>query len=338
MKSDPNSYTNLTKLTLDTRESTNSSFLYETEDFLLKDSLKVVLGKTPNLKDLSIFSFCDDDILSEVIAQHCHKLTRLKIALEVLSTPDSRRLTDEGLIDFIEDSKCQLEHLDLVEAESCSLTAESLVRLKKFSSLTSLEIHGNHLSLLEHATRKDHVNLTVTRLRIVQHIFHESIKTILEGVDKVFVNVQDLDVDFSLPGANIWREIDCIHLVNLPHSVRTFSGQVPRHVDKLTKMFPGLKQLTMTEVRGIEHASHKMPQLKHLAIRLTDLRYVETLSELIPKFPNLERLELNAFPSFRYPCEVAIKPLSPLNCEFLFNESYMDHGNDALRSSCSYLY
>ena len=71
-----------------------------------------------------------------------------RLALECsIGTPDKKRLTDEGLLDFIEDSVAQskIENLDLREALSCSITVESIFSLKKLTNLKNLSVNEEQL-------------------------------------------------------------------------------------------------------------------------------------------------------------------------------------------------
>ena len=57
-----------------------------------------------------------------MIAKHCHNLKRLALICKPLSCPNKNRLTDLGLIDFIEDSvaRNKIETLDLGKAMKSS--------------------------------------------------------------------------------------------------------------------------------------------------------------------------------------------------------------------------
>ena len=76
------------------------SFAYESLDAVIKQKLEKSLLKCPNIVELHINAFCDDDILTDIIGKHCQKLKSLKISTSPLDCPDKTRLTEEGIIDF----------------------------------------------------------------------------------------------------------------------------------------------------------------------------------------------------------------------------------------------
>ena len=53
---------------------TKDSFLYETQVDRLHETLINLLKKFPILNDLEIHTFCDDDILADIIAKYCPNL------------------------------------------------------------------------------------------------------------------------------------------------------------------------------------------------------------------------------------------------------------------------
>ena len=57
---------------LDSR--TKDSFLYETQVERLHETLVNLFKKFPSLNDLEIHTFCDDDILADIIAKYCANL------------------------------------------------------------------------------------------------------------------------------------------------------------------------------------------------------------------------------------------------------------------------
>ena len=66
--------------------------------------LEKFIQNIPNLKVLKLEGFPDDEIVGQVIPKNCSNLVSLTLNLNFSNCVDKRRLTDEGICDFIEDS------------------------------------------------------------------------------------------------------------------------------------------------------------------------------------------------------------------------------------------
>ena len=126
------------------------AFKYETHEEELKEALEVIVKKMPNLEVLFLDSFCDDDILSEIVAP-IKTLKELRLDHMPLSCPDDERFTDDGLLDFITRTKSSITTLYLKNSICCGLTCKSLLRLKRLKELKKLSLFSKHLQYFKHS-------------------------------------------------------------------------------------------------------------------------------------------------------------------------------------------
>lgn len=197
--------------------SSKGSFLYESisEDVLLAD-LKQFFIKCPNLSDLTLDSFCNDDILVEAVGQHCKKLKKLVLILNPLTCPDKTRLTDDGLIDFIEDSKAveTLEILHLDQAIAAEITPKSLSRLNKMSNLKELGVNFDVFAL--HPQLVSHYNIQLPMIKVLKMSFSLQWTYKTEIFPDIFANVEHLQsksLDYPWPSKAIgpWKHsVTCL--------------------------------------------------------------------------------------------------------------------------------
>ena len=234
----------LTKLLLGSSLSNKStgSFHYESKDKDLKDLLIDVLSNAPNLAQLTIKSFCDDEILAEIIAKKCPKLQVLKIELTPMLCPNKNRLTDEGFIDFIEDTKAKetITKLDVSHA-FCNISLRSVGLMYKFSKLVELHINLDMLSHLQWDPKPPQ-NLSVRKLSItfIDIISNDQLRLL----DGMFPKVASLRFDpFSIPSLNPLKISSCKDLFkNWTKSITCFHGACLNfdHLVNLVKVFPAL--------------------------------------------------------------------------------------------------
>ena len=115
----------------------------------------------------------------------------LKISISPLDCSDNTRLTDEGLIDFSEDSVCRhsLETLDLSEAMFCKITSKSILKLKHLSKLQTLMIRVEHFDYLAHAKtfNEDCINKNIVTVKLATGYLHNK-KFLIEPVSQIFCN------------------------------------------------------------------------------------------------------------------------------------------------------
>ncbi len=172
-----------------------SYFAYEVQGEKLKDDLVIFLRKAPNLSDLTIEAFCDDEILAEIVAQNCPKLKSLKIVLESLSCADNRRLTDDGIIDFIEDSNLNLCQMDLSECVASDVTFKSLRILPKLTHLVAIKLYSEHLQCFDLFFNQDSIHPGVKKLSIVVSLFDTDFSGLVQNLCTVFPNVEKLEIE-----------------------------------------------------------------------------------------------------------------------------------------------
>lgn len=222
--------------------SCKGSFLYEavSEDDL-KRQLERFFKKCPNLTDLTLESFCNDDILVEVVGHHCPKLKKLVLILDPLTCPDKTRLTDDGLIDFIEDSKVaeNLRVLHLDRALATEITPKSLFRLSKLPKLNELGIGFDVFALNPELVSHYQIRLPMIQRLKVSFNLQWSYKS--EVFPQTFPNVVHLhskSLDYPWPSSALigsWRQ----SLVSL----RT-NGKLG-DFSKILDSFENLKNLTL---------------------------------------------------------------------------------------------
>ena len=145
-------------------EKNTMSFKYETQDDSLKEALETVFKKLPVLETLFIDSFCDDDILSDIIAP-LQTLKELRLDHMPLSCPDDQRFTDDGLIDFIKATKSPIKTLHLKNSICSQITCKSLLRLKYLENLKTISVYREHLRYfkhsVEHFDEEDYQNINI---------------------------------------------------------------------------------------------------------------------------------------------------------------------------------
>ena len=155
-------------------EKNTMSFKYETQDEDFKEALESVFKKLPVLETLFIDSFCDDDILSDIIAP-LQTLKELRLDHLPLSCPDDQRFTDDGLIDFVKATKSPITTLHLKNSICSQITCKSLLRLKHLKHLKTISVYREHMKYFKHSVEHlddavNYQNGTIERIEFNGHL------------------------------------------------------------------------------------------------------------------------------------------------------------------------
>ena len=264
------------------------NFLYELEPNLAQD-LEKFFQNVPNLKVLRLKGFPDDEIVGQIIPKSCSKLISLTLNLNFSNCRDRRRLTDEGICDFIEDSNKKLEHLDLSQISLApTLSAKSVIELYKMEKLTRLQLRNSHFEYIDAFKIKE--NTSIKALSVHCELRGEKINKIILMIDKIFTTLNQLEFhQISFQNPKNYSNLDLKHLNN---TLKSFSIDEIINCESLMNNFSNLEEISCYGcAHPIPQSCKNWPSLKKFAI----LRYSfdnSILSPNLQKMTNLENFHL----------------------------------------------
>ena len=251
----------------------------------LAEDLEKFFQNVPNLKVLKLKGFPDDEIVGQIIPKNCSKLVSLTLNLNFSNCVDKRRLTDEGICDFIEDSNKKVEHLDLSQISLApTLSAKSVIGLYKLEKLTRLQLRNSHFEYIDIFKIKE--NTSVKSLSVHCELCGEKIDKIILIIDKLFTKLNKLEfhqISFQNP-----KNYSNLNLKHLNSTLKSFSIDEIINCDSLMNNFPNLEEISCY---GCAHpfpqSSKNWPSLK----KFTILRYSFDNSILSPNLQKMTHLE-----------------------------------------------
>ena len=238
-----------------------------------------------------------DDILAEVIAKHCHNLTRLALICKPLSCPNKNRLTDLGLIDFIEDSvaRNKIETLDLGDAVACNITLQSIVKLRKLPNLRNLSINENHFpqnELTFDEFDNENKNVQIKNLTVQLEFVAIRHPDYLKSLDILFPSVETLTISNRPPFEG--KVIPCS---NWAENVKILKCDIDsyRRLKNVLKNFPNLVSLTIVcQFKMVVYSSdlEQVPnKIEYLEIDYTYAENRNAIRTLFSMFPKLKHFK-----------------------------------------------
>ena len=281
-------------------------FLYELEQDLA-ENLEKFFQNIPNLKVLKLGGFPDDEIVGQIIPKNCSKLASLTLNLNFSNCVDKRRLTDEGICDYIEDSNKKLQHLDLSQISLApTLSAKSVIGLYKLEKLTRLQLRNSHFEYIDVFKIKE--NTSVKSLSVHFELCGEKIDKIIRIVDEIFTKLNKLEFhQISFQNPKNYSNLDLKHISS---TLQSFSIAEIINCDSLMNNFPNLEEISCY---GCAHpfpqSSKNWPNLKKFSI-LRDNFDHSILS------PNLQKMtHLQNFCIISNDLSIKdVKPHLPLTC------------------------
>ena len=287
-------------------ESWYNKYVYEFDQDLGKN-LEKFFQNIPNLKVLKLGGFPDDEMVGQIIPKNCSKLASLTLNLNFSNCGDKRRLTDEGICDFIEDSNKTLQHLDLSQISlTPTLSAKSVIALYKLENLTRLELRNSHFEHIE-AFRIEE-NTSLKSLSVYSAFCGEKIDKIILIADKLFTKLNKLKIhriSFQNP-----KNYSNLELKHLPTTLQSFYIEEIINCESLINNFPNLEEISCF---GCAHpfpqSSENWPNLKKITI------LGDNFDRSIV-FPNLQKMtQLQNFCIISNDFNINdVRPYLPLTC------------------------
>ena len=209
------------------------------------ESVQNVLKKASFIKKLQIEGKIEDELLGETIALNCPNLKKLKLN-------KFEDLTDDGLIDFIEDSKSKIEELDIAyySDNAQGISFKSICKLDKMKSLRKFCVSVKQLKYFS-LVPENYTNENITFLKLKFDYLKPDCLENLTFIEKIFPRVKKLHVTQIVFGL---RSMSHFQSKIWKHSVTEFKSDEMNFnlIHKLTQdSFPNIKVLKFDWDRDI---------------------------------------------------------------------------------------
>ena len=226
----------------------------------------------------------------------------MSLSCEPTTCPDQKRLTDEGLIDFIEESaaKDKIECIDLKNALSSNITLQSIYHLKQFRKLRSLSIHEHQLNQsINCEPDSDKVNENLKNLTVEQDLLPdlcENSNYSLFTLSWLYPNVENLNIS-----AMIFYEKDINKTTKWRENIKVLQCEIDsiRRLNKVCKIFPNLENLiVLWDINDFSLPSFEddlmieKSKIQHLEIDCSHHISENTIRKLITHFPELTHFKI----------------------------------------------
>jgi len=264
------------------------SYLFEITESTWKPELRILLSKLPNLVDLTLNEFCDDDTLS-LVGKTCRRIKNLVIIIKPESFQE-QQLTDDGFLDLIDSQeKCpSLVQIDISDCFTSAITAKAIINLEKITTLIRLHVRSSHLSwlhLYQKLMRQSlRPNFSVVVLSVYLGVHQEEVSAFFDGdnsivsiLPQVFPVLQDFNLFQWTQSLAVNQHLDgtkiCPELSSLGCCTKVLSVNQCKNLAILPQLFPNVRELVLRDLK-IHQDQLKAP--------FVNLKIVHLLKETLP--------------------------------------------------------
>jgi len=264
------------------------SYLFEITESTWKPEFRTLLSKLPNLVDLTLNEFCDDDTIS-LVGKHCKKMKNLVVIIKPESFQE-QQLTDDGFLDLIDSQEKypSLARIDLSSCYTSAVTAKAIINLEKIKTLVSLHVRSSHLHWLHlyhkllRQTLRPNTSLTV--LNVELSLYPEEIAAFFDGENSVikilplvFPQVGEFNLFHWAESAGVTEHAEggrtCPELETLGFKTKVLSVDHCKKLELLPRIFPNIQKLELRDLKIHQDA---------LTVPFGQLKVVHLIKDLLP--------------------------------------------------------
>jgi hypothetical protein len=251
-----------------------------------KERLELILKKSLELESVHLIGrFFDDDCLHSIAKFGAKKLKTLRLSNSGSSFNDTGRVTDEGIVDFVDQllsnsDKCQLKVFDVGQWHTSNaglITSKGIVYLNKLDSLTEIHFRLSHLNycdfvldkyrdLIEIGNRITSVYL-YSELKVFEEEFCKDTKDILSKVHLYLERFFPQLVSLHLKSFCSSSAKDCpLLFLKFGGKIKSCDLTLAKDLDFWLSSFPDLQSLTISDPKlGLkwDHVSHDSLRIFH---------------------------------------------------------------------------
>lgn len=264
------------------------SYLFEITESTWKPEFRTLLLKLPNLVDLTLNEFCDDDTIS-LVGKNCKKLRNLVVVIKPESFQE-QQLTDDGFLDLIDsqEKSPSLVRIDLSACYTSAVTAKAIINLEKIKTLVSLHVRSSHLNWLHlyHKMLRQSLqpNLSVSVLNVELGLYPEEIAAFFDGensvikiLPQVFPKVAEFNLFHWAESAGMKEHAEgiktCLELETLGFKTKVLSVDHCKRLEVLPRIFPNIHKLELRDLKIQQDA---------LTLPFGQLKVVHLIKDLLP--------------------------------------------------------
>ena len=268
----------------------NSTLLNSTFGFFgidedeFKERLELILKNSPELESVHLIGrFFDDDCLHSVAKFGFKNLKTLRLSNRGTSFNDTGRLTDEGIVDFVDQllsnsEKCRLKVFDVGQWHTSNaglVTSKGIVYLNKLDSLTEIHFRLSHLNYCDFVLDKyrDLINsgnritsvYLYSELKVFEEEFCKDTKDILSKVHLYLERFFPQLVSLHLKSFSDSSAKDCpLLFLNFGAKIKSCDLTLAKDLDLWLSSLPNLQSLTISDPKlGL-----KWDQVSHDSLRI----------------------------------------------------------------------